>query len=698
LIPDRKTWQWFEWHPHLKNEMADMGDGTFEMVIHRNTDLLFFRQIYHTFPELETYRTNDLFVQHPDHPHLWRFHGRRDDVIVMANGEKFNPTTMETILTGDPLVRGAIIVGMARSQASLIVEPVEGHGLSTEDYIDRILPTVQKANLEGPGHGRIFPSKIIVASPSKPFIRAGKGTVIRGQNVRQFEAEIEALYDAPASSGRSAPTLSLPASKTSIQQVVQGIVSGLFHGKGALPDDVDFFNAGLDSLQTTEFAAELRAWINTNPEAAKLVTINAKTIYDHASTDRLVAYLQTALANEATSGLARPMKSRDSIMRAMIDKYTTALSARATVVLTGSTGSLGTHVLKALLRDPNTATVFCLNRSSDAEERQREALCDHGEMDLLPLLSAKARFMQADFGRTDIGLSAEELTDIRTRTDIIIHNAWAVNFNQALASFETTHIQGVRNFIDLCLSSPKAPHLAFVSSVSAVQNWGTVNGLTKAVPERIVYDPAVSLEMGYGESKYVSERILATAAEVGVKASVLRVGQIGGPLAADAGDWNKTEWFPTLLKTSKAMGIIPNTLGAIDWIPIDVLAEIFRDIVHDLRKTERATVFNLVNPHKATWEQLLPTVVERWHVAPVSFSMWVDELKKIERSGQADLHALPALKVLDFFTNMAADLGGSGNRSLEFDTGNGRRASPAMESLRAIDAKAMSTWLDQWAF
>ena len=36
LIPDRKTWQWFEWHPWLKNEMVPMGDGTFEMVIHQS--------------------------------------------------------------------------------------------------------------------------------------------------------------------------------------------------------------------------------------------------------------------------------------------------------------------------------------------------------------------------------------------------------------------------------------------------------------------------------------------------------------------------------------------------------------------------------------------------------------------------------------------------------------------------------------
>ena len=45
--------------------------------------------------------------------------------------------------------------------------------------------------------------------------------------------------------------------------------------------------------------------------------------------------------------------------------------------------------------------------------------------------------------------------------------AWKVNFNLSLASFEQD-IQGVRNFVDLALSSPytDAPTVMAVSSVS----------------------------------------------------------------------------------------------------------------------------------------------------------------------------------------------------------------------------------------
>ena len=85
-------------------------------------------------------------------------------------------------------------------------------------------------------------------------------------------------------------------------------------------------------------------------------------------------------------------------------------------------------------------------------------------------------------------------------------------------------------------------------------------------------------------------------------------------------------------------------------------------------------------------------------MSAVPFSKWVAELKEIEASGNAAMQAMPALKVLDFFAGMEADLRGSGNRSLDFETGNSKRASQAMANLRAIDASAMSVWLDQWAF
>ena len=87
----------------------------------------------------------------------------------------------------------------------------------------------------------------------------------------------------------------------------------------------------------------------------------------------------------------------------------------------------------------------------------------------------------------------------------IIHNAWRLDFNLSLASFEP-NVKATRNLVDLALDSHYSSSLRFVftSSVSTAQSWGPERG---AFPEEIQLDPSWAVGPGYGESKYVCERV-----------------------------------------------------------------------------------------------------------------------------------------------------------------------------------------------
>ena len=91
-------------------------------------------------------------------------------------------------------------------------------------------------------------------------------------------------------------------------------------------------------------------------------------------------------------------------------------------------------------------------------------------------------------------------------TTMIIHSAWRLDFNLSLASFEP-NIRSTRNLIDLALASPHTSNLRFLfaSSISSVQAWGQSRG---AVPEDIPADEGVAVGSGYGEGKYVAERVI----------------------------------------------------------------------------------------------------------------------------------------------------------------------------------------------
>lgn len=144
---------------------------------------------------------------------------------------------------------------------------------------------------------------------------------------------------------------------------------------------------------------------------------------------------------------------------------------------------------------------------------------------------------------------------------MVIHSAWAVNFNLGVRSFESQHIRGAYNLINLCLRTnmttsrrrqlPPA-RFYFCSSISAAA--GTP--LPATIEERHIEELAHAQAMGYARSKLVTEHMVqAAAAKTGMVASVLRIGQIVGD--TKKGLWNTTEAIPLMLQTAKTLGVLP---------------------------------------------------------------------------------------------------------------------------------------------
>lgn len=179
----------------------------------------------------------------------------------------------------------------------------------------------------------------------------------------------------------------------------------------------------------------------------------------------------------------------------------------------------------------------------------------------------------------------------------------------------------MRHLIDFSWKCKYQMPIMLVSSISSCLNWITAHP-DKRVPEEIIHDLEAPEMMGYGESKYIGERLLEAFTEAsGIATAVLRVGQITGPVLSAAGSWNDREWFPSLVASSKYLGQLPTslgTMGKISWIPVDLLAVIIVQLLEVLlekKDAEAATtapaVYNLVNPKGTDWSTLLPTVQEQ---------------------------------------------------------------------------------------
>ncbi|KAI9729228.1 MAG: putative NRPS-like protein biosynthetic cluster [Cirrosporium novae-zelandiae] len=709
LIVGNDDWDYFEWHPAAGLEMRPVGSELYELVVPKSANRKH-TGIFQSFPDLEEYRTHDGFMKHPTKPGLWRSEGRLDDVIVLSNGEKFNSTNAEKIIDGHPLVSASLIIGEKRFQAALLVQPDWNQWSEDQDprtLIDAIWPTVEKANAILPGHGKVFKSRIGLAKKNKPFKTTPKRTLQRRPIVQDYEEEINVLYDA---AGDEMQWGHLPAGAdlTGIKSYLKHIISNLLpDSDAALSDGSDIFSLGIDSLQTLVLSRGLQREVQFQVPEKEFV-ISTQTLYSHPTIGQLAQFVHSVITSNPSENIVEDEASRATRLHGLVDKYTKTLPEQSLslppkpathqAILTGSTGSLGNYILQLLLSDSYISKVYCLNRSADAQSRQQKSFEQKG-IDLDLHNKDRVEFLQASFGDEMFGLEAQKYKEMTKSVDIIIHNAWQVNFNHKSESFEYPHIQGVRRFVDFSLESKYRPHIYFVSSISSIGAWKPEHG--PVIPEVLHEDPDVAYRMGYGESKWTSEQICAIASKKsGVPTSILRVGQIAGP-TAEKGLWNPHEWLPAIISTSKSLGKIPSSLGTmgnenIDWIPVDTLAKIIVDIVHSRQDTSSqstAAFFHLANPKISPWASLVQEVRKHFPAEPVDLSTWVHALEEVRNPTPEDFETKPALKILSFYQGA---LNGAKESGVPMSVERTKEASRTMREIKPIDGELMENWLKQW--
>ncbi|KAE8375247.1 hypothetical protein BDV26DRAFT_299832 [Aspergillus bertholletiae] len=703
LVPEGEdNWGYFEWHPAYGVEMQHRGDELYELVIPRRPTSRAIHGIFHTFPDRTEYASKDLFVSHPSNPKLWKYHGRFDDVIVLSNGEKLNPVTLENMVESHPKVHRVVVIGQGRFQTSLLVEPYwdqQGEAMDEPAFRDEIWPVVEQANETVPNYGRIAKMMIKLSSRDKPFKTTPKGTTQRQAVNKDYKEEIDAFYaSADQQLNRSLPeTISL----ANITRYVNEVVCSLLN-KETINNDDDLYSSGLDSLQTIQLATILRNAISLQAPVGDRPQITAQHIYAHSTVTQLAHFLLKTVTGDSLTSI-----SHHERVQHIVVKYTEDIPARllpqiqlpptSTVILTGSTGSLGTYLLHSLLINSSISKVYCFNRS-DAQSRQIQSFKGKG-LDATPLSDAsRVEFLKVSFGEPHFGIDDTKYTSLLNKVDLIIHNAWKVNFNHPLESFEDPHIKGVREFISFSLESKYNAHLSFVSSVSTIGAWTSDMG--PVVPELPFENADAVLKQGYGESKHVAERMCTIASRKAcIPTTIFRVGQIAGP-TTKSGLWNPDEWLPTIVATSKALGKVPNDIGSmpIDWVPVDTLAQITVEALQTRRRTLTKTpnaFFHLMNPHHAKWSSLIPAIECKYKTKTVPFSEWIRDLESIKNPSDQDVRDKPALKLLDFYRGLASD---EGLLSATISVERTKEASETMRGLGPVSAELMEIWIEQWGF
>lgn len=702
-----EDWEYSKLSPCFGHEYRHVSGDLYEQVIVRRPELEAYQGVFGTFPDLHEWPMKDLYSPHPTREDCWLYRGRTDDIIVFSTGEKLNPLDMEGIICAHPAVNAALINGIGQFQSTLLVEAAQPPQNEEEEakLVEEIWSTVQDANTASPSHARIHRDMIMFTSVDKPFLRAGKGTVQRRLTLELYEREFDGLYTAHERKlnevGNNAHTNGVSAnghrSTISVQAAVEDIISTSTDIRiPHLDPNADLFGLGLDSLQVTVITRHINDYLSSrgiqasattrtvysNPTLSGLVTTvsfladesqptdESKTISD---TDKMEKVYQEAVAELPISGRRAEPRGQGSL----------------TVLLTGGTGSLGSYVLDSLLSDDRYSRIYCLNRGPDSLDRQIQAQTSRG---LQELPTSKVTCLDGDITRPYFGLAKDVFARIINEVTDVIHSAWQVDFNLAVESFQS-HISGVRRLVDFSAHSRFGAHIFFISSVSAV------SGLESSVAETTFQDWNVPLAMGYGQSKFIAERILHTAAvEARVSSTICRIGQIAGPTTS-TGMWPKREWLPSLIISSKALGVLPQSLGhnnRLDWVPVDVVGKTITEMVAQgapARGGDHISTYHIANPGRSTWTDLVDTVAHRLggEIKVVTLEAWLEALHGSLERGE-DPQGVPAVKLYDFFV----DLGASSKELTTLDTARAAEVSKTLRALGPVQDEWMVNWMKQW--
>ena len=684
----------------------------FEQVIVRKDKDPGLQGFFYTFPDANEFSTRDLYRRHPTLPDHWIYHGRADNIIVFSNGEKLNPISIESTVAAHPGVKGALVVGTMRFQPALLIEPAGSHPETEQEaeaFIEDLWPLVVQANRQTVAHGQIGRKFVALSDPDKPFLRSGKGAIQRPATVKLYEADIDKLYErAGALSSREAKAIDVSSEEAMMKSIIDVFTHTLdMDAAGKLGPDTDFFAAGIDSLQVINASRLLRGSLEAEGIRASASKLATRVIYGNPTPRRLAHYLYTVVKEgDASSECAAEHEIH--AMESQIAKYTKDLPAakedksplldeKQTVLLTGSTGALGSYLLDFMLSSPKVKKVICLNRSEDARARQHHLSAERG----LSTDFAKAEFHHADLGQFNLGLPTQVYEAIRDEVDRVIHNQWPVNFNMSVESFEP-HVRGVRHLIDLGAAARKRVPVVFISSISVADGWTQ----PYPVPEESIHDLTLAAHSGYARSKLVSSLILEEGTRAsGVPSVVIRVGQIAGP-EGENGVWNRQEWLPSIVASSVSLGVLPGDLGVmdvVDWTPIERIAKMVLEVsgvVTQVPVFEVGGYFHGVNPETTTWDKLAPAVQEFYGgriKRLVPFSEWIRVVEKSAAEKMDHVRDVPAIKLLDTYKAWdQAKL--SGREHVDFAMTRTKSRSKVMADSKAITLELVKNWCRQWAF
>ena len=406
------------------------------------------------------------------------------------------------------------------------------------------------------------------------------------------------------------------------ERLVRVFEAVLRQEEGDVRSDDDFFDVGGHSLAAAELVEVV--------EDAFDVRISIQAVLENSTVTGMcdqIEALQSGASGEQTPEIdLRAEAVLEPEIRPDEPCANTSLRDADHVFLTGATGFLGAFLLDEILAQTD-ATVHCLVRPRKGLEPMdilRENLKDYGIWDREN--AGRITIVEGDLGEPLLGLGGATFDELAGAVDVIVHAGAAVNLAYPYSALRDANVGGTREVLRLAMRHSAKP-VHFVSS-NGIFAPGT--GLCREDAD--LDSMGGAREDGYGQSKWVAEKLVWQAAERGLPVTVHRPGNISGH--SESGASNPRDLTGAIVAGSLRLGLMPEADGwRVEMTPVDFVAAAIVRVADRPEVWGRA--FHLADPEPPQAEEVFAWLEDAgYELDSIPYAEWLETIN--DDTGQDD--------------------------------------------------------------
>ena len=306
----------------------------------------------------------------------------------------------------------------------------------------------------------------------------------------------------------------------------------------------------------------------------------------------------------------------------------TGLTYGKIVFLTGATGFFGVFLLRELIIKTD-AKIICLIRADDAGSgvariqsvMKRFLISDCNIENRVTVIPGELR-------ENRLGMSFDNYEFVSEKADTIYHCGAMVDWMKPYQSLKAANVSGTLEIIKLA-GNKQIKRLHYISSLAVlplIEDKSIWYENDTGEPEKLVG--------GYGQTKWVAEKLCHQARDRGLPVSIYRFDYVAG--TTTNGAMKETDFLVRLVKGVAQLGYVPYEETNFDILGVDYLSRIVIEISKSAENINKT--YHLINRKPFSTSDFTSLIRQFGYPAQkISFKTWK---KLVEGNPSSDLYPL----------------------------------------------------------